>query len=73
MGRNIGNPFQSSAAEQDPYSIVFKVPKATSCTVDRLDTTVEAFAHSVGDAMSYVSKNSFKMAFEQGCNLHDRS
>jgi len=73
MGRNIGNQFQSSAEEQDPCSIVFKVSKATSCAFDRLDTTVEAFAHGVGDAMSYVGKNSFKMAFEHGCNLHDRS
>lgn len=73
MARDVGNQFQLSAEEQDPGSIVFKVSKATSCALDRLDTAIEAFAHSVGYAMSYVGKNSIKMAFEHGCGPNDRS
>ena len=60
MGRNVGNPFQSSAAEQDPCSIVFKVSKATLLSFGRFPNAynhncrVPFLTSNLGDCLTEV-------------------
>ena len=73
MARNIGNFLQLSTEEQDSGSIVFKVPEATSCAFDGLNSAITTFAHCVGNTMSNIRKNTLKVpSFRLTDELHIR-
>jgi hypothetical protein len=53
-------------------SIVFKVPQATSCTLDELHAAIEKFARDSGFGMNDVRENTRKVTFKHGGDSHDR-
>jgi len=53
--------FELAAVEEDASAIVCKGTESSCLGLDRLDATVEAFTHSVGNAVAKVSERVFEV------------